>query len=347
MRSVIGHSPVVSLLTRALESGTMAQAYLLCGPPRVGKMTLARKMAQALNCDSPARPCGQCAACQRVQSANHSDVQVIRLEPPKDAEDRSKTEIGIDRIKDMLHSASLPPFEGRHKVFIVDGAELMSTDAANALLKTLEEPAARTVFILLAVNDRLLPETVRSRCQRLELSPVGAPAIEAALRQRGIEETRARLLARLAHGAPGWAFSAAADDGLLAARREDLEMLARLLDGGYEARFNLAGQLAGRFGQRRGEVYDLLALWLDYWHDLLLVKVGCADFVTNIDYLAALEAYCQGYHLDQVREGLGAVRQAAERLRLNASPRLVFEVMMLDIPLKGATGGPGPAERYG
>jgi DNA polymerase-3 subunit delta' len=167
MWQIIGQDRILSSLRRGLEGGTLAHAYLLVGPPHVGKMTLARDLARAVNCGEAGPPCGECAACQKISVGKHADVQMIGLYGG--AEARSRTEIGIDQIREVQHAASLPPFEGKCRVFIIDGAEYLSTEAANSLLKTLEEPAASVVFVLLTTSDRRLPATVVSRCQRLEL----------------------------------------------------------------------------------------------------------------------------------------------------------------------------------
>ncbi|GAI32367.1 unnamed protein product, partial [marine sediment metagenome] len=189
----------------------VAHAYLFVGPPHVGKMTLALNLAQALNCEAVEPPCGECLPCQKIASAKYVDVQIIGLTTDGDSvEAKPRTEISIDQIREMQHSASLPPFEGKYKVFIIDGAEHLSSEAANCLLKTLEEPVGRVIFILLATNDKLLPATVISRCQRLELPPLAVSEVEAALNSRwGIESQKAKLLARLSHGCLGWALSAA------------------------------------------------------------------------------------------------------------------------------------------
>ena len=111
---VIGQSRAVSLLERSLEIETLAHAYLFVGPHQVGKMTLALNLAQALNCEANERPCGKCDACQRISSAKHVDVQIIGVNQNGDSgNDKPRVEIGIDQIRDMQHTASLPPFEGK------------------------------------------------------------------------------------------------------------------------------------------------------------------------------------------------------------------------------------------
>jgi len=197
MWQVVGQDRVVSLLQRSLAKGAIAHAYLLVGPQHVGKMTLAINLAQALNCEVAEPPCGECVSCQKIASAKHPDVQTIGLTSNNNsAEAKLRGEISIDQIREMQHSANLPPFEGRCKVFIIDGAELLSNEAANCLLKTLEEPVGKVIFVLLTSNDRLLPATVVSRCQRLELLPLAVSEVETVLNGRGdIEPQKAKLLA--------------------------------------------------------------------------------------------------------------------------------------------------------
>ncbi len=334
MWQIIGQTRAVSLLQRSLETGSLAHAYLFIGPAHVGKMTLALNLAQALNCEAAEPPCGKCASCQKIVSAKHADVQIIGLSRDGDsAEDKPRAEISIDQIRQIQHSASLPPFEGRYKVFIIDGAELLSIEAANCLLKTLEEPVGKVVFILLTTNEWLLPATVISRCQRVELLPQAVTEIEAALNSSwGIELQKANLLARLSHGGLGWAVSAAIDDGLLQQRAEHLDGLLALISADYEERFAYAAQLASQFSQNRGLVQERLDLWLDWWRDLLLFKVGCGDAVTNVDRLATLIEIAEGYNLAQIRAFINSIRAAGEQLRQNANPRLVLEVLMFSIP---------------
>jgi DNA polymerase-3 subunit delta' len=292
-------------------------------------MTLAINLAQALNCEAAEPPCGECASCQKIASAKHPDIQIIGLTTGDNSAE-------ANQIREMQHSANLPPFEGRNKVFIIDGAELLSNGAANCLLKTLEEPASRVIFILLTASERLLPATVVSRCQRLELPPLAAGEIEAALESRwGVESSKAKLTARLCHGCLGWAVSAASDDGLLELRNERIDILLDIISSDYEERFTYAAKLATQFSRSRGLVQEVLDLWLDYWRDLLLVKAGCSDIITNLDQLATLVKMAESYNLAQIKAIIDSIQAAGLQLRQNANPRLVLEVLMLDMPAEG------------
>ncbi len=336
MWQVVGQNRAVSLLERSLERKVVAHAYLFVGPHHVGKMTLALNLAQALNCEATESPCGECLSCQKIASAKHADIQIIGLTTDGDStEAKSRAEISIDQIRQMQHSASLPPFEGRYKVFIIDGAEQLSSEAANCLLKTLEEPVGKVIFILLTTNDKLLPATVISRCQRLELSPMAATEVEAALISHwDIEPQRAKLLARLSRGRLGWALSAALDDSLLQQRAEKMQGLLDIVNADYEERFTYAAELATQFSQKRESVQEVLTLWLDWWRDLLLVKIGCNEATTNVDLEDTLIDSARVYGLAQIRAFINSIQAAGEQLRQNANPQLVLEVLMLSMPKK-------------
>jgi DNA polymerase-3 subunit delta' len=335
MWQVIGQTRALSLLKRSLKAGSLAHAYLFVGPAHVGKMALAVNLAQALNCEAAEPPCSECSSCQKIASGKHADIQTIGLSQGTSVEARPRAEIGIDEIRQLQHSASLPPFEGKYKVFIIDGAESLSTEAANCLLKTLEEPVGKVVFVLLATNEQLLPVTVISRCQRVELLPLAAAEIESVLKKNwGVEPQKARLLSRLSHGCLGWAVRAQ-DDGLLSQRADRLGELIDIIQADYEGRFAGAAQLATEFAQNRELVQEKLALWLDWWRDLMLVKVGSTDLVTNVDQVATLTEMAKAYSLAQIRNAIENIRVAGAQLRLNVNPRLVLETLMLNLPEAG------------
>ncbi len=319
----------MEMLRHGLESGRPAHAYLITGQEHIGKMKLALTLAQALNCTGDNPPCDACTACAKIAAGGHADVRIIGLAAD---EEKEKKSISTEQVQDMQHDANLPPFEGRHKVFIIDNADLLSLNAANRLLKTLEEPVPNVTFILLTVNETLLPVTVVSRCQRLELMPVNAEDIAAALVERGMETEKADLLARLSHGCPGWAFTAAEDEGLLASRNEEMERLLEIIRGDTVARFTWVAQVAARFSQNRKAVYSLLDTWRDYWRDLMLVKLGCHAMITNIDRKEEIDHLAAGYDLEAIRRFISGIEATAGQLRRNVNPRLALEVLMIDIP---------------
>jgi DNA polymerase III subunit delta' len=336
MWQTIGQSKIFDLLKRAMERGSLSHAYLLVGPQHVGKMTLALDLAMTLNCraEQSKRPCGECLSCRKIAEGKHSDISVTSLISNQSGEDiKEKTEIGIEQIKDMLHSASLPPFEGRQRVYIIEEAGLLSMDAANRLLKSLEEPPSGVIFLLLTANAALVPATVISRCQRLNLSRLKTAEIEAALIERWkMEQETAALLARLSHGCLGWAVDTAKKSNFLEERREQFEQMLGMVKSDISQRFAISAQLALQFGRKRDTVYETLDTWTGWWRDVLLVKTGCHTGVISLDFSPGLAEMAGVYSLEQIKCAILSITQAIDQLKLNANARLVLEVMMLNIP---------------
>ena len=236
-----GH-PAASAAIDAMVRGRTPHAILLVGPAGVGKTTLARDLAAGLLCEvAPGdRPCGTCRACRLVAADVHPDVHRLTPEGPG----RQVTIGGVSGrprgIRDLIGALALLPVEGGARIGIIESAQRMNDDAQAALLKTLEEPASGIVLVLCADSEEPLLPTIRSRCARLRLGPVGVRSIEAILVEGGVADapTAARL-ARVADGRPGLALAWAADAEALVVRDELGRTLLDLLDAGPAER--LAG----------------------------------------------------------------------------------------------------------
>ena len=333
MWQIRGHESLLRQLDKSLKEGRHAHSYLLVGPPHVGKRTLAINMAQAANCLLPEEaPCGECGQCRRIASGNHTDVRIIGIQRAG-KEGPPRKEIGIDDVREVQHQASLKPYEGRHRVFIFDGAERMSVEAANALLKSLEEPPPQVMFILLtALEDALLP-TVRSRCRRLELRPL--PMAEVAKELVGThsaDEKDAETLARLSLGCLGWAISALKESSIMERRADVLDHVSSLSKASLEDRFNYASELASTFSQSREDARENLYLWLRWWRDLLLLKEGTEDFIYNLDWADSLRDQAAEYTTAQIVGFIRGILSVLDALEDNGNVRLALEVLMLGLP---------------
>lgn len=327
MWQVIGQDKILSLLDYSLKANAIAHAYLLVGPRHVGKGTLAINLAQALNCDGPELPCGQCRSCQRIMEGKHADVTPIGLD--------SKTEIGIDDIRGLQRLANLPPYEGKCKVFIINDAEYLSTEAANSLLKILEEPPPSVVWLLLAAEEEHLLPTIISRCQRLELKPVPSERIQEILvNSYNVDADKAKILTQLCHGRLGWALSALTNDDILEQRSQRIAKLLSLLTADLGQRFAYAQELASQFGQNRRAGAEIIEIWLDWWRDLMLIKGGCKEAIINVDYEIALEEQARGLSLNEIKEFLANLYLLQEEISKNVNPRLALEWLMLNLPRK-------------
>ncbi len=364
----IGHDKAASTLGRSLESGRMAHAWLLAGPPRVGKMTLALDLARMVNCtaeEAGNRPCGECRQCQRISNSLHADVRIISQGGSSGGVTR-RTAISVEQIREAQREAVLKPYEGRYRVFIIEDAENFTQEAANALLKMLEEPPEDVIFVLLASEVRensedesagyityspereqdrvaalldavpqvggILP-TILSRCQTLELRPLPASTVQRELERRfDLPSGEATEIARLSKGRLGWALQAASDPQVLARRSERLDEIEAVLAAGLDEKFAYAERQAASFGRRREAVYDELQLWLDWWRDVLVVREGNDSLALNLSRLNALKAAASGCESTQIVSAIRAIQETTWMLESNVNPRLCIEGMMLRMP---------------
>jgi len=336
MWQTIGQPKALALLEHSLKTGELAHAYLVVGAPHIGKMTLAFDLAKAVNCQGKEPPCGECQSCRRIADGKHADITIISLNSGKGSgETKSRVEISIDDIRELQHSASLPPYEGKCKVFIIDGAEYLSTEAANCLLKTIEEPPPHTIILLLTAEEPQLLPTVVSRCQRIELKPISSEEIEGVLIEaHGIDIDRAKLLARLSQGCLGWAIRGSTDDSYLAQRNQRLSEMFSILSAGWEERFSYAAKISNE----RKSAEETIKLWLVWWRDVMLTKCNCKN-TTNIDQISKLEKWAQVLSLLEIRNFIYSLRQSLNQIAVNANLRLIFEILMLNMPNKeGALG---------
>jgi len=325
MWQVIGQDRLLSLLKQNLKERNIAHAYLLTGPRHIGKGTLAVNIAQAVNCDASEPPCGQCHSCFRIAQEKHADVIFTHL--------NSSVEISIDTIRELQHLANLPPYEGKYKVFIINDAEYLSIEAANCLLKILEEPPPTVIWLLLASEENRLLPTVISRCQRLEFKLLPMKQIKGILvDQYDIASNKANLLARLSHGCLGWAISAVKDDNLLPQRTQNINKFVSLLTANLEQRFGCAQEWAIQFNRQRRSMIETIEDWINWWRDLMLIRGSCEEFITNLDYKASLEQQASNLTMREINGFIADLCLLKEQLSKNINVRLLLEWVMLNMP---------------
>ncbi len=289
---VVGQAPAKRILVAALQTGRVAPAYLLEGPPGVGKASLALAFAQALNCTHPhRRPCGEGAVCRRIAQFQFPDLwplvpDRVRHEPlgvegwirPPGFHPTLK--ISIDQVREVEQEISRPPVEGRRRVVLVLNAENLTLEAQNALLKVLEEPPEHTVFLLVSSSPTAVLPTIRSRCRTLRFTALS----QEEFRQIPWPTDRVPIttLYRLSGGRPGTA--------RLLLERAVLSLRNELLDRWHEQGVpGLLEFLHLNVGDRQ-EAHTLLWLLAQVARDLLLLKLGLEHLVANVDRLETLQA---------------------------------------------------------
>jgi DNA polymerase-3 subunit delta' len=324
---IIGHEGAVRTLARAIESGQVHHAYLLAGPAGLGRTTLAFLFAQALLCEGAAeqRPCGTCRSCQRIARRVHPDVTRIGL----DTGAEEAKQVSIDQVRELRASLSLRPLEGAWRVAIVDDAERLSREAADALLKTLEEPPPYAVLVLVAEDAQALPETIRSRCQTIVLQPLPIPVVARALEVRGAAPELANRLARETRGRIALAFRLVSDE---AARVQREKRVAEVIAAMTEplAAIGFARRVAEQYRRgRRAEVLSSLQLALELWRDALWLAADPSAPIVHEDARTTLERFARRCGIAGACAGLSATLQALADLEANVQARLALDAAMV------------------
>ncbi len=331
---IVGHDWAVQLLSAAIKNGRVGHAYLITGPSQIGKATLARTFAQALNCEEqPAeRPCGKCRSCQLIASERHPDVHLLFPEVSA----RGKPVIKVDQIRELQKQLQLSTIEARHRIAILKQFDAANLSASNAFLKTLEEPPPSVILLLTAADaDSVLP-TISSRCRTINLRPLDRDTIEQNLMAHwGVPAEEALLLAHLADGRPGWAVNASRDSNLLQARQKNLHQLREALDGRRVRRFAIAEKLS----QKPETLPGLLQTWLSWWRDLALLAFGQGPGspvvpISNIDQRVTLEKMAGKWPREAIVASLENTGGAIWYLSRNVNTRLVMENLLLAYPLQ-------------
>lgn len=323
---VWGQDAAVETLQRAARTRPR-HAYVLAGPEHAGKRSLALEFALALNCPeaSDGVPCRACSICRRIERGVHPDVSFFDLARQASVEGGKgkNTTLTIDTVRAIGQELALRPAETRWRVLIVDDMETMQETAQEAFLKTLEEPPAAAVVLLLTDDVENLLETVLSRCVVLAMPAVSAGVIAGALQAAGLPDHTAAELAGLAQGLPGWAFAAARDENLRAARRDMRDGARAWIAADTYARMVRAVQTADRYAQDKEQVVSSLVSVMLEWRELLLRSVGAIehDPADQVSYAPR-----------DILRAIGSVRSCLSDLDANVRPRLACETMVLQWP---------------
>ncbi|MDQ6848280.1 MAG: AAA family ATPase [Candidatus Dormibacteraeota bacterium] len=320
--TVIGHEDVLEWLEAAHADGALPHALLLSGPSGVGKTTVALNLADTV-LEGAAWPGGLIA---------HPDLWL---------EDSGAERVGIDRIRagaraeggpSLQDAMSLRTYAGGMRVAILARAERLTEQAADALLKTLEEPPPGTAIVLCSANPEGLPATILSRVQHVSLATVPVRRIVAWLEAAAIEPRLARLAAGLSGGRPGRASRLASEPGTLAAEVEALHAFLAVAGGGLDGALRAASELtpgAGVEGRERALL--LLGVWSSFVRDAALEASAVTEFRLWTDYAQPLERWAESLGAARLTDILGSLLRAGAEIAQYAQPRLTFETLFLDI----------------
>ena len=321
---LIGHEWAVDMLTKHVVNGTTRHAYLFSGPPGLGRHTLALRFAQALNCPTPVSagiPCGTCRDCRQIEAMQHADLAIIQA-------DSEGGTLKVDQIREARRTLTLKPYQSKYRVALFLRFQEANDNAANALLKTLEEAPAHAILLLTADTPEQLLPTIVSRCEILRMRPLPVKAIESYLLDQGVDEERARLLAHISGGRPGYARSLVDDVTVLEKREEYLNDLQTLIPAPRVEKFSYADKLS----KDKDAMRQTFLIWLSYWRDVMLRVAGAETPLINVDRNMEIEFLAGRLDLPTARRVVSDLESALEKMERNVNSRLLAEVLLLDWP---------------
>jgi DNA polymerase III subunit delta' len=324
-RDIVGHHHLLELIARAAIRGSLPPSLVFAGPEGVGKRKAAVALAQLVNCIAPVNDdaCGVCAQCTRIARNIHADALIV--EPGETGS------IKVDQVRDAIERTGYRPFEGRRRVVIIDDADAVLVEAQNALLKTLEEPPAASMFVLVTARPDVLLPTVLSRCQRLRFGRLGPQDVAGVLlREHGFSDADANAAASASDGSIGLALARGSDE-LVEAREAAADMLERVAGTGDPRRRLESGKSLAGTGDREDVRRRLRAL-ASLLRDLGVLGARADErCLANADLVDDLRRLTSAYDRDRVTRAFAAIDRALEAIERNASPKIVADWLALQI----------------
>lgn len=324
---IIGQPQAVKLLQRAIKKKKLAHAYLFTGAEGVGKTSCGIALAQALNCEeSSGEGCGKCPFCRRISKFNSPDFTKIEPGGPS-------ITIPISEIRRLRREIHLEPVEGKYKIFLLSNADRMNEESSNALLKVLEEPPEKSVLILSTSHPNMLLPTILSRCHVVLFRRLKPEEVAAVLREKTlVEDVRFKFAINLSGGSPGKALSLL-DEGL-----EERDKIISWLQKGEINDINNILTMAEKktsgpgtnSPEQKEKLITFLETVLSWYRDLFMAAVGNHQFI-NEDYAGELGKTGCLFSVRKAKESLRLILQALRHVELNANPRLILEVLFLNL----------------
>ena len=327
--AILGHDGAKAHLQAALADRQMSHAYLLEGTHGVGKKTLANAFVKTLLCQTPIEGpngqqdcCGRCQSCRSFDHDNHPDVKRIRTLPDKNT-------ISVKQIRDeLVKDISIRPYGGQYKIYLIEEAERLTVEAQNAMLKTLEEPPAYGLIIMMAESAAAFLPTILSRCVKISLQPLDSKVVKAELGRRGVESGKAGIAAAFAQGSIGQALKLCEDENFEEMRTELFQFLGRIPQLS-QLEVMKGSQLWDQFKSEQEALFSLLLIW---YRDILVyqetrdpAQILCAD---QLETIASMASYYENRKLIQITD---KVLDIHKKLKANANAALAIDCLLMEL----------------
>ena len=322
-KDVVGHSEIIQYIQNAVTEDKVSHAYILNGEKGSGKKMLAGLFAQTLQCEKGgAEPCYECHSCKQAVSGNHPDIIWVTHEKPNS--------ISVDDIRTQVNNTvDIKPYQGPYKVYIIPQADMMTPQAQNAILKTIEEPPSYAVFLLLTENAETLLPTINSRCVMLKLRNIKDTLIKKYLMENlEIPDYKADMCTAFAQGNMGRAIMLANSDHFNEIREEAVQLLKHI----NEMELNEIVAAVKNISVYKLEITDYLDIIMIWYRDVLLYKATKEiDKVVFKDQLQSIKEQARKSSYEGIELILESLEKAKARLKANVNFDLVMELLFLTI----------------
>jgi len=322
-KDILGHQRPIRLLQRAIQNEKVVNSYLFLGSEGIGKSRVALQFAKALNClegEHQIDGCDRCISCKKIDHRLHPDVSLIEPEGQT---------LKIDQVREMQRTLAYRPYEGRRRVVVLTAADRMMPHMSNVLLKTLEEPPRHTVIILLAISPKWILPTILSRCQSIRFNPLPSYLVsDWLIKEKGLEESEAHLLASLSEGSPGKALEIKEEIANIE-RRKLLKSWVGSKSLSIEEKEAWIESLPTQPSERES-LHLILEMAKTLLRDLIVLKTSDKGFgMIHSDLIEEIKEVAERWNLSSLLKRMEILHQTSQAIRSNANPRLSLEAMML------------------
>lgn len=315
---IIGHQKIIASLQRNILNDKLSHAYLFSGLKGLGKTTVALFFIKSIQCQNQLRPCGICEHCKKIDRNIHPNVIILDKE----------SSIKINEIREIQRKLSLTAVGSGYKICLINNAENLTEEAANSLLKILEEPLGRVVFVLITSNIRKILPTIISRCLVINFLPVPYDLILKGLLNFDLEKKLIDRAVFLSQGRPGIALNYIRHPKTLKERFDMFSKFAEIFNKSEISRFKKFNFLSPFIKSKEKGLW-LLDLLLEWYRDLVMIKVGCHKLANN--FSQENDNWVKKVSVDELISNINKVKQAKVFLSQNINTRLVLENLVMDL----------------
>lgn len=318
-QNVIGHDMIKQYFKKSILADKVSHSYIFEGPYGVGKKTVAMDFAKLLLCEDENKPCGECKSCKMIEAGTHPDINSVK-------KDTKITKIDTVR-EQLIKFMDIKPYVGKYKIVIVEEADTLNIEGQNAMLKTIEEPPAYGIIILITRNLASLLPTIKSRCIHLRFAPLSSQIVIDYLMKKQVAEHEVPIYTQFCEGSIGLAKDLIEDKAFLDRRRESIQYLSQLDKANLIEMYGIVKEIC----DHKEEIQDVLMFWELWYRDIAMAKALKIDNFYYLDYKSQLLDMSNKLTYNKISSNLEHIRESKQNLKQNVNITLIIENLLLKL----------------